>query len=81
MIVGAKGGKLQLTLNTVYYLSQPIENMPYDYLRGVSSGRPARRKSCVMRSSRKSWDETGSTGTSSAWSSRSAWATTSADFA
>jgi putative ABC transport system permease protein len=31
LIVGAKGGKLQLTLNTVYYLSQPIENIPYDY--------------------------------------------------
>ena len=31
MIVGAKGGKLQLTLNTVYYLSQPIQNVPYDY--------------------------------------------------
>jgi putative ABC transport system permease protein len=31
MIVGAKGGKLQLTLNTVYYLSQPVENIPYDY--------------------------------------------------
>jgi len=25
MIVGAKGGKLQLTLNTVYYLSQPVD--------------------------------------------------------
>src|SRR5690606_25109199 len=25
-----KGGKLQLTLNTVYYLSQPVENIPYD---------------------------------------------------
>lgn len=31
MIMGAKGGKLQLTLNTVYYLSQPIENLPYDF--------------------------------------------------
>jgi putative ABC transport system permease protein len=31
MILGAKGGKLQLTLNTVYYLSQPIENLPYEY--------------------------------------------------
>ena len=30
-IVGAKGGKLQLTLNSVYYLSQPIENVPYDF--------------------------------------------------
>ena len=31
MIVGAKGGKLQLTLNTVYYLSTPVENIPYEY--------------------------------------------------
>ncbi|MBM4091315.1 MAG: FtsX-like permease family protein [Planctomycetes bacterium] len=31
MIVGAKGGKLQLTLNSVYYLSQPIENISYDF--------------------------------------------------
>ncbi len=31
MIIGAKGGKLQLTLNTVYYLSRPVENVPYEY--------------------------------------------------
>ena len=31
MIVGAKGGSLQLTLNSVYYLSKPVENIPYDY--------------------------------------------------
>lgn len=31
MIVGPKGGKLQLVLNTVYYLSQPVENIPYDF--------------------------------------------------
>lgn len=31
MIVGAKGGKLQLTLNTVYYLSSPVENIDYAY--------------------------------------------------
>ena len=32
-IVGAKGGELQLTLNTVYYLSQPVENLPYEFYR------------------------------------------------
>ncbi len=33
LIVGAKGGPLQLTLNTVFYLSKPIEVLPYeDYL-------------------------------------------------
>lgn len=40
MILGAKGGKLQLTLNTVYYLSQPIENLPYEYyLEFLGAGR------------------------------------------
>ena len=31
MVIGSKGGKLQLVLNSVYYLSEPIENIPYDY--------------------------------------------------
>jgi putative ABC transport system permease protein len=31
MIVGPKGGKEQLTLNTVYYLSSPVENIWYSY--------------------------------------------------
>ncbi len=31
LLVGAKGGKLQLTLNSVYYLSQPIENVNYRF--------------------------------------------------
>lgn len=31
LIVGAKGGKTQLVLNTVFHLSQPIENLPYKY--------------------------------------------------
>ena len=31
IIVGARGGGLQLTLNTVYYLSKPVENVPYEY--------------------------------------------------
>lgn len=31
LIVGAKGGKLQLVLNTVYHLSQPIENIPWNF--------------------------------------------------
>jgi putative ABC transport system permease protein len=31
MIVGAKGGSLQLVLNTVYHLSKPVENIPYWY--------------------------------------------------
>lgn len=31
IILGARGGELQLTLNTVYYLSKPIETIPYEY--------------------------------------------------
>lgn len=31
LIAGAKGGKLQLVLNTVYYLSTPVENIPYSF--------------------------------------------------
>ncbi|REJ66429.1 MAG: ABC transporter permease [Planctomycetota bacterium] len=31
LIVGAKGGKMQLVLNTVFHMSQPIENVPYAY--------------------------------------------------
>ena len=31
LIVGARGGSLQLTLNSVFYLSQPVENVPYEY--------------------------------------------------
>ena len=30
ILVGARGGGLQLTLNTVYYLSSPVENIPYE---------------------------------------------------
>ena len=31
LIVGAKGGRLQLVLNTVFYLSEPVENIPYTF--------------------------------------------------
>ncbi len=30
-IVGARGGRLQLTMNTVFYLSKPVANIPYEY--------------------------------------------------
>ncbi|MBM82143.1 MAG: hypothetical protein CMJ78_16365 [Planctomycetaceae bacterium] len=35
LIVGAKGSKLQLVLNTIYRVSQPIENLPYQYYEEV----------------------------------------------
>jgi putative ABC transport system permease protein len=31
MVVGKKGGRLELILHTVFYLGRPIENIPYDY--------------------------------------------------
>ena len=39
IIVGAKGGKLQLVLNTVYHLSSPVENIPYSLLKEFDEGR------------------------------------------
>lgn len=39
LIVGAKGSKLQLVLNTVYHLSSPIENLPYGYYKEFTEGR------------------------------------------
>jgi putative ABC transport system permease protein len=31
IVVGARGGALQLTMNTVFYLSKPVENIPYEF--------------------------------------------------
>ena len=31
LIAGAKGGRLQLVLNTVFYLSEPVENIKYSF--------------------------------------------------
>ena len=39
LIVGAKGGKEQLILNTVFYLSQPIGNIPYTYYEELTEGK------------------------------------------
>lgn len=38
LIVGAKGGKLQLVLNTVYHLSTPVENVPWHYYKEFRPG-------------------------------------------
>lgn len=38
LIVGAKGSKLQLVLNTVYHLSTPVENVPWDYYKEFKAG-------------------------------------------
>jgi len=39
LIIGAKGSPLQLVLNTVFYLEQPIENVPYDLYDRLDTGR------------------------------------------
>ena len=49
MIVGAKGGRLQLTLNTVYYLSAPVENIPYTYYQEFL-GKMKIKMRCIQKS-------------------------------
>jgi putative ABC transport system permease protein len=39
LIVGAKGSKVQLVLNTVYYLSSPVENLPYSFYKEFTQGK------------------------------------------
>jgi putative ABC transport system permease protein len=39
LIVGAKGSPLQLVLNTVFHLSQPLENIPFPYYQEFLEGR------------------------------------------
>ncbi len=41
LIVGAKGDELQLVLNTAFYLSDPIENIPYSLYWNLTDGRYA----------------------------------------
>ncbi len=39
LIVGAKGSRLELVLNTVYHLGKPIGTIPYDYYLDLVEGR------------------------------------------
>jgi putative ABC transport system permease protein len=40
LVIGAdKGGKLQLVLNTVYYLSSPVENIPWSFYKEFTDGK------------------------------------------
>jgi putative ABC transport system permease protein len=41
LIVGAKGGREQLVLNTVFYLSQPVGNIPYSFYEELTEGKYA----------------------------------------
>ncbi len=40
LIVGSKGSSLQLVLNTMYHLSSPVENLPYDFYLQFKRGTP-----------------------------------------
>jgi ABC-type lipoprotein release transport system permease subunit len=39
IVVGAKGGRLDLVLNSVYYLARPVENIPYSYYLEFTEGK------------------------------------------
>ncbi len=40
LIVGSKGSDLTLVLNTMYHLSSPVENLPYDFYLQFKRGTP-----------------------------------------
>ena len=48
MIIGARGGPLQLVLNTVFYLSRPVQTIPYEYYLAFED---AKHREQVMRHS------------------------------
>jgi putative ABC transport system permease protein len=39
VLVGAKGGRLELVLNSVYYLARPVENIPYTFYQEFVDGK------------------------------------------
>lgn len=43
LIVGCKGGSLQLALNSVFYLSKPIETIPYEVYLDLIPGKEGRK--------------------------------------
>lgn len=44
LIIGSKGGSLQLALNSVFYLSKPIETIPYEEYLELIPGKDGRQK-------------------------------------
>lgn len=59
LIVGARGASLQLTMNTVYYLSKPVENVPYEYYLAFLSGEEREeqlKNSLAYKSHEAEWD-------------------------
>ncbi|MGE3780270.1 MAG: ABC transporter permease [Pirellulaceae bacterium] len=73
LIVGAKGGRLDLTLNTVYYLSKPVENIPFAFLTEFMS-REARDEAFrdsiqfqTLQLQHDTWQAAASAGLASSW--------------
>ena len=59
MIIGARGGSMQLALNSVYYLSKPLETIPYEYLLAFKPQDVREREikdSIVYRTREASWN-------------------------
>ncbi len=70
IVAATKGGKLQVTLNTVFYLSSPVENIPYDYyLEFVSSEQRDREfdNSLQQEMHQFTWDSLRAAGRLSGW--------------
>ncbi|MGA2035728.1 MAG: ABC transporter permease, partial [Thermoguttaceae bacterium] len=47
LIVGAKGSRLELVLNSVYYVGQPIPNIPYKYYQEIAEARFGRVRNVI----------------------------------
>ena len=59
IIVGARGGGTQLTMNSVFYLSRPVENIPYEYYLAFCDKKTRERelKNSIAYQARESSDD------------------------
>ena len=82
LIVGGKGGALQLTLNSVYYLSRPLEPVPYAFYTEFlprETRDAAFEKSILAHVHEAMWEDLGAASRSSAVETRSAGTNSSGD--
>lgn len=59
MVIGSRGGSMQLALNSVYYLSKPLETIPYEYylaFRDQADREAAIKDSIVYRARESQWN-------------------------
>ena len=47
LIVGAKGGRQELVLNTVFYIGEPVGNIPYSFFEELSDGKYGRVEAAI----------------------------------